>query len=338
MDSQDILKSLSSLEQKLKSIDSARQQVERTVNAYDGAKAQLSVLTDGFKDIYQELNTVLSEIQNSKDNVSTEVSGKADAVFKALQLRTKSLEEDAKAIKEDFENACSTANENFSKSIEKSEKDMVDGMFANINEVRKTTIKEIETVSGIVTAFSTAVTEMLDKYKQALSSSADNQKSILKQISTEFSKSVEQYIFSMRNVKTDMESVLERYNSVSSRVEEKLGLVEAELKTAVEKLGNDVGENTNAIIDNLNTNSTDVKRAIDDAKTEMKSETNNISSKIALSSSANKAYAKDLNDKLSSAVTELLNANSKSHKLIVLLVIGLIVSIILNALAIAKVF
>ena len=43
MDSQEILKSLSNLEQKLQSIESARQQVERTVNAYEGAKAQLSV-------------------------------------------------------------------------------------------------------------------------------------------------------------------------------------------------------------------------------------------------------------------------------------------------------
>ena len=58
MDSQEILKSLSTLEQKLQSIESARQQVERTVNAYEGAKAQLSVLTQDFTDIYQELKNI----------------------------------------------------------------------------------------------------------------------------------------------------------------------------------------------------------------------------------------------------------------------------------------
>ena len=236
MDAQSILKSLSNLEQKLKTIESARQQVEKTVNAYEGAKAQLTVLTNDFKDIYQELNNVLSEIQNSKNNVSTEVSEKADAVFKVLHTRSVSLEQDANTIKQDFVSACNTANENFSKSIEKSEKDLVDAMLANLNEVRKETVKEIEKVSGIVTAFSTAAAEIQNNYKQELSSSTENQKTLMGQITTEFSKSVEHYIVSMRNVKTEMDSIMERYNSASDRVEKKMGQLEVELKTVIDKL------------------------------------------------------------------------------------------------------
>ena len=44
METNDILKSLSNLEQNLKNIDSARQQVLNTVNAYDGAREQLQHL------------------------------------------------------------------------------------------------------------------------------------------------------------------------------------------------------------------------------------------------------------------------------------------------------
>lgn len=338
MDAQSILKSLSNLEQKLKTIESARQQVEKTVNAYEGAKAQLTILTNDFKDIYQELNNVLSEIQNSKNNVSTEVSEKADAVFKVLHTRTVSLEQDANTIKQDFVSACNTANENFSKSIEKSEKDLVDAMLANLNEVRKETVKEIEKVSGIVTAFSTAVTEIQDNYKQELSSSTENQKNLMGQITTEFSKSVEQYIVSMRNVKTEMDSILERYNSASDRVEEKMGQLEVELKTVIDKLSTKIDEKSNTILDKCNTHATGITDVIDKAKNELKENANKISSEIASSSSANKESAKRINDKIDSVLTQLLDANAKSHKLIVILVIGLIVSLLLNILAIAKVF
>lgn len=338
MDAQSILKSLSNLEQKLKTIESARQQVEKTVNAYEGAKAQLSVLTKDFTDIYQELNNVLTELQNNKNNISTEVSDKADAVFKALETRTTSLEQVANGIKQDFINACNAANEGFSKAIEKSEKDMVDGMFANINEVRKETIKEIEKVSGIVTAFSAAAAEIQNNYKQELSSSTENQKTLMGQITTEFSKSVEHYIVSMRNVKTEMDSILERYNSASDRVEEKMGELEVELKTVIDKLSTKIDEKSNTILDKFNTHATGITDEIDKAKNELKESANKISSEIASSSSANKESTKRINDKIDSVLTQLLDANAKSHKLIVILVIGLIVSLLLNILAIAKVF
>lgn len=337
MDAQGILKSLSNLEQKLQSIESARQQVERTVNAYEGAKAQLSVLTQDFTDIYQELNNVLVEIQNNKNNVSTEVSDKADGVFKALQARTTSLEQATNGIKQDFENACNAATDNFSKSIEKSEKDLVDSMLANINEVRKETVKEIEKVSGIVTAFSTAATELQSNYKEALSSSAENQKTVMGQITTEFSKSVEQYIVSMRNVRIEMEAVLERYNSVSTRIEDKLGLVESELKATIDQLSSNVDEKSKEILEGHNTLSSKIEEQCGKINADLKTGTNKISSEIVSSNADNKELAKKMNEKIDSVVLQILNANAKSHKLIVFLVIGLIISILLNILAIAKV-
>lgn len=337
MDAQGILKSLSSLEQKLQSIESARQQVERTVNAYEGAKAQLSVLTKDFTDIYQELNNILVEIQNSKNSVSTEVSDKADSVFKALQARTSSLEQTTNGIKQDFENACNAATEKFSKSIEKSEKDLADSMLANINEVRKETVKEIEKVSGIVTAFSTASAELQNNYKEALSSSAENQKTVMGQITTEFSKSVEQYIVSMRNVRIEMDSILERYNSVSTRIEDKLGQVESELKATIGQLSSNVDEKSKEILEGHNTLSSKIEEQCGQINADLKTGTNKISSEIVSSNADNKELAKKMNEKIDSVLLQVLNANAKSHKLIVFLVIGLMISILLNILAVAKV-
>lgn len=297
MDSQEILKSLSNLEQKLQSIESARQQVERTVNAYEGAKAQLSVLTQDFTDIYQELKKVLDDIQNSKSIASTEVSDKADVVFKALQTRITSLEQATKDIKENFENACKTANENFSKTIEKSGKDLTTEMEANINKTREATVKEIEKASGIIVGFRTAVDELKEDYNKALSESSENQKTVMTQIATDFSQSVDQYIDSMKTVRVEMESLLEKYNYLTTRIEDILKEVQGSIESALAHFSRAVDANTQATV----------------------------------------ALGQNLESQISSSFSQLMDASKKSHKLILILVVGLIISIILNILAVVKV-
>ena len=297
MDSQEILKSLSSLEQKLQSIESARQQVEKTVNAYEGAKAQLTVLTKDFTDIYQELKKVLDDIQNSKSIASTEVSDKADVVFKALQTRISSLEQATKDIKENFETACKTANDDFSKTIEKSEKELTAEMEANINKTRDATVKEIEKASGIITGFKTAVNELKESYNKALNDSSENQKTVMTQIATNFSKSVDQYIDSMKTVKAEMESLLEKYNNLTTRIEDVLREVQGSIESALAHFSRAVDSNTQATV----------------------------------------ALGENLESQISSSFSQLMDANKKSHKLILILVAGLIISIILNILAVVKV-
>ena len=297
MDSQEILKSLSTLEQKLQSIESARQQVERTVNAYEGAKAQLSVLTQDFTDIYQELKKVLDDIQNSKNIASTEVSDKADVVFKALQTRVTSLEQATKDIKEKFENACNTANDNFSKTIEKSGKELTTKMEADINKAREATVKEIEKASGIIAGFKTVVDELKEGYNKSLTESSENQKTVMTQIATDFSKSADQYIDSMKIVKTEMESLFEKYNNLTIRIEDVLKEVQGSIESALAHFSRAVDSNTQATV----------------------------------------ALGQNLESQISSSFSQLMDANKKSHKLILILVVGLIISIILNILAVVKV-
>lgn len=72
MDAQDILKTLNNLEQSLQNVESARQQVANTVNAYEGAKAQLhtlvvefTVVSNELKNIYTAINENVSSIDNT---------------------------------------------------------------------------------------------------------------------------------------------------------------------------------------------------------------------------------------------------------------------------------
>lgn len=87
MEAQDILKMLTNLEQSLQNVESARQQVTNTVNAYEGTKAQLHALTVEFKEVSSELNKVYNAIKENVDSIDETLKIKIDSVFKSISKK-----------------------------------------------------------------------------------------------------------------------------------------------------------------------------------------------------------------------------------------------------------
>lgn len=158
------------------------------------------------------------------------------------------MEQATKDIKEKFENACNTANDNFSKTIEKSGKELTTKMEADINKAREATVKEIEKASGIIAGFKTVVDELKEGYNKSLTESSENQKTVMTQIATDFSKSADQYIDSMKRVKTEMESLFEKYNNLTIRIEDVLKEVQGSIESALAHFSRAVDSNTQATV------------------------------------------------------------------------------------------
>ena len=132
---------------------------------------------------------------------------------------------------------------------------------------------------------------------KALNDSSENQKTVMTQIATDFSKSVDQYVDSMKNVRMEMEALLEKYNHLTTRIEDVLREVQGSIESALAHFSRAVDANTQTTV----------------------------------------ALGQNLESQISSSFSQLMDANKKSHKLILILVAGLIISIILNILAIVKV-
>ena len=98
MEAQDILKMLTNLEQSLQNVESARQQVTNTVNAYEGTKAQLHALTVEFKEVSSELNKVYNAIKENVDSIDETLKIKIDSVFKSISKKVDTLDAVAEKI------------------------------------------------------------------------------------------------------------------------------------------------------------------------------------------------------------------------------------------------
>jgi hypothetical protein len=101
----------------------------------------------------------------------------------------------------------------------------------------------------------------------------------------------------MKTVRVEMESLLEKYNYLTTRIEDVLKEVQGSIESALAHFSRTVDANTQATV----------------------------------------ALGQNLESQISSSFSQLMDASKKSHKLILILVVGLIISIILNILAVVKV-
>lgn len=73
MTSQEILASLSKLEQELESIASARVLAEKTVNAYEEVRGEIRTFFSEFGKVTESLNKVSAAFESEKTSLSSEV-------------------------------------------------------------------------------------------------------------------------------------------------------------------------------------------------------------------------------------------------------------------------
>ena len=96
--------SLRELEQGLKSMESARKQVEKTVNSYDG------------------LNSTTAEYVNKLGTITTKIQELVDAIGKDYSLKVKAFEKDRETVI----NASTTATERLSNATEEFKDSLVE--------------------------------------------------------------------------------------------------------------------------------------------------------------------------------------------------------------------
>ena len=104
METNDLMKSLERMKSVLTDIQSAQQQVEKTVNSYDG------------------LNSTTAEYVNKLGTITTKIQELVDAIGKDYSLKVKAFEKDRETVI----NASTTATERLSNATEEFKDSLVE--------------------------------------------------------------------------------------------------------------------------------------------------------------------------------------------------------------------
>lgn len=231
MEAQDILKMLTNLEQSLQNVESARQQVTNTVNAYEGTKAQLHALTVEFKEVSSELSKVYNAIKENVDSIDETLKIKIDSVFKSISKKVDTLDAVAEKIQSSFEKSCNNSVNTIENSVHNSIGKLNNEVDQSISKFNEKVKLEIDGISSTLSNLKSCMKEIQDSFRNSNTAFTSDLKVMLKNIADDFKASVEQHILSFTSLKDELKSIIDGYEEKSKTVVNKVDNIESIIKS-----------------------------------------------------------------------------------------------------------
>ena len=231
MEAQDILKMLTNLEQSLQNVESARQQVTNTVNAYEGTKAQLHALTVEFKEVSSELNKVYNAIKENVDSIDETLKIKIDSVFKSISKKVDTLDAVAEKIQSSFEKSCNNSVNTIENSVHNSIGKLNNEVDQSISKFNEKVKLELDGISSTLSNLKSCTKEIQDSFRNSNTAFTSDLKVMLKNIADDFKASVEQHILSFTSLKDELKSIIDGYEEKSKTVVSKVDNIESIIKS-----------------------------------------------------------------------------------------------------------
>lgn len=338
MEAQDILKMLNNLEQSLQNVESARQQVTNTVNAYEGTKAQLHALTVEFKEVSSELNKVYNAIKENVDSVDETLKIKTDSVFKSISKKVDTLDAVAEKIQSSFEKSCNNSVNTIENSVHNSIGKLNNEVDQSISKFNEKVRFELEGISSILSNLKSGTKEIQESFRNSNSIITSDLKITLGNVAKDFQISINDHISSFTKLKEELKAIINGYKKYNETIIDKIESLEilvkgetttlkAEIKTfignqdsqyddIITKLKFIYEENGNLFerINTVNADLKDILSSISELKSQITSHEMELLNKI---------------DTLSKDVTN-------SRKLLIFSLIAIIISVLLNLIAFFK--
>ena len=231
MEAQDILKMLNNLEQSLQNVESARQQVTNTVNAYEGTTAQLHALTVEFKEVSSELNKVYNAIKENVDSIDETLKIKIDSVFKSISKKVDTLDAVAEKIQSSFEKSCNNSVNTIENSVHNSIGKLNNEVDQSISKFNEKVKLELDGISSTLSNLKSCTKEIQDSFRNSNTAFTSDLKVMLKNIADNFKAAVEQHILSFTSLKDELKSIIDGYEEKSKTVVSKVDNIESIIKS-----------------------------------------------------------------------------------------------------------
>ncbi len=342
MEAQDILKMLTNLEQSLQNVESARQQVTNTVNAYEGTKAQLHALTVEFKEVSSELNKVYNAIKENVDSIDETLKIKIDSVFKSISKKVDTLDAVAEKIQSSFEKSCNNSVNTIENSVHNSIGKLNNEVDQSISKFNEKVKLELDGISSTLSNLKSCTKEIQDSFRNSNTAFTSDLKVMLKNIADDFKASVEQHILSFTSLKDELKSIIDGYEEKSKTVVSKVDNIESIiksettiLKSKIEVVGTNQKNQHDEIVSKLKSLSEGHIKAADNLSERFNTvdtTLRTLSSSISVLKTQFDSKEKDLYNTINALKGEV----TSSKRLLTFCFIAIIISLLLNFIAFIK--
>lgn len=236
MDTQDILKSLANLEQNLQGIESAKQQVEKTVAAYDSTRLQLSKLSQDFSGISSELRTIVTIIRDNQQELNASITEKIEQAFANIDDEASRLNEIATKISKSFDSSCE-------KTV-KTVRTKIDETISVFNEDVQQNLSEI---TSAISGFKSLITSIEGEFKSNSSLAITNLQKSLDTAVNGFVNRIDGCIKDFSIVEDELRSIVNQQKKLNEDIYSKIKSDADVIKTSIVKLDKHIKEYQDSI-------------------------------------------------------------------------------------------
>ena len=333
MNTQDIIKSLSNLEHSLQGVESARQQVEKTVAAYGTTQKQLAILSQEFVKISNELNSVIDVVRNNQEQLSATLSSEVERLFVQIEGKVAVLGNKALEINQSFENSCTETVKSINVSID-----------AAIASFKGKVRDELSEVSSALAEFNSIIKNIQEGFQKDASQAISTLQETSEKVVTGFQEKIANHLSSLSKLNGELEAIVNLQKKQNAEILTKFETESASIKASISNIDsqlkgmkNNNDEHHKELIEVLSVilqgNSPSVERltarfnTVDGNIGAVKDGISSVSSQLGTATNQIIDHNKQA---LLSEVTDVKAENASIKKLVIFCLIVTIISVILN--------
>lgn len=208
MDTNELLIAISGLEKNLKDIDSAREQVNKTIEAYKSVHGQVESYTKSLEKVSQNIFSMIDAVKSNRQILGSELDKELKGKFKEMEGKLSDMKAIAQSSSEKFATQYELVTSEIQNTLNKT------------NEIFSSTTTDIQAnfkvlVNNILTDFrnnTDAETEKLDNCIQQLNNALSNFTKLHLEIEQKFTKFY-------NPVKQQLEAIENQNKSLSQAVD-----------------------------------------------------------------------------------------------------------------------
>lgn len=288
MTTQEILASLSQLEQELQSIKAAKALVDDTVGAYAEVKRDIKNLLNEFESVTKTLNSISSALETENDTLTIEIQNSIKIVKGQLD-----------ALNKTFSNQCNTIVMRFMENVNKAatelgtKTDSLTSEYEKNNSNFKSSIAELATVHSSLIKATESVTSLksdIATLQNQLNHSQKEQDATLEKIASQLQETGSSHAQILSQIANDLKSSQEAQDSDLAEIKEgqkaqteKLNIIAKEFFQNAESLNNKLLSKLDAISSFIGSKADSIEKKIDSLESVAKSNKTMIIINIAIS-------------------------------------------------------
>ncbi len=307
MDTQQILSSLASLRENLSAIETARQQVQNNVAAYDKVRQQLADTSTDVSKILDDFTSLMSEIEGYQASISTNIEETTSDILKSLKKKANVISNESTIVVE----ALRTSLASVQSEIKTATDDTIKRIEAN-------TVQTNQNLDNLLQESNSQFVASTEKIVKSFAKEIEKFQKQVNNLSEKFDKSLSAQL---GRLATSVNDHIGKYESLNQELKNQIADLKSindELKAVIATLETSISNKIDEILPNLSSLIDGVVTEIGKSKAEVKEEIDSAYQKVKTdlkgSHDATRKRIEKFDDRLSSNHNKTLSAIENSGK------------------------